>query len=438
MTQSGAQVISADWTLLDGRLVAGARVAVDTHGRIASVDSAGPVTVRLPGCALLPGLVNAHSHAFQRGLRGRGEFFPAGAGSFWSWREAMYALVDEVDEAKLESLCVQAFSEMRACGVTTVGEFHYVHHVDPDARDFLLDQAVLQAAAAVGIRLVLLQSYYETGGVGQPLRGGQRRFGTPDVGAFLAQLDRLAARLDCRTQSLGLAPHSVRAVPGGALRAVCAEAKARGMVTHIHLEEQPRELDESEQAYGRSPMEWVLEQVAVDSSFTATHATHAPAARLRRWIETGAGICLCPITEGNLGDGLADVGAMLAAGGRLCLGSDSNVRIDLFEEARWLEFVQRLRTGTRGVCVTGRGELAPRLLECLTTGGATALGVDAGEIAPGRWADFAVIDLRHPALTGWQPESALTALLLGAGGDCVRGTSVGGQWRWNEPGPPAR
>lgn len=429
MSAPDAQVIEADLTCVNGQFRSGVRIAVSPDGRILQVGSPAAATQRLTGRALLPGLINAHSHAFQRGLRGRGERFPAGAGDFWTWREAMYALVESLTPAALGELCEQAFREMLACGVTTVAEFHYLHHEQPPELDFSLDRIVLEAARRVGIRLVLLVCYYRTGGVGRPLGPAQRRFATPAVDRFLAHIERLERQLDPRTQTIGLAPHSVRAVPGDDLRVLCDAAAQRGWPVHMHLEEQPAELEECQAVYGRAPIDWVLDTVAVGPRFTAIHATHAPPERLRRWLETGAGICLCPITEASLGDGIADVAAMLASGGRLCVGSDSNVRIDLIEELRWLELAQRLRTRSRGACTTVEGDVAARLLSCATRDAAAALGLAAGAIAPGLPADFFTVDLDHPALHGWTPDTLLATLLLGAGGDCVREVCVAGDWR---------
>ncbi|MEP7176504.1 MAG: amidohydrolase family protein, partial [Gemmatimonadales bacterium] len=195
-------LLEADLTWTGAAFESGIQIAVDTGGRVEAVGALGRAgATRLRGIALLPGFVNAHSHAFQRGLRGHGERFPAGAGSFWTWREAMYALVDSLDRASLRRISARAFAEMRDAGITTVGEFHYVHHEHEG--DFALDEAILEAAADAGIRLVLLYTFYATGAPGRPLAGGQRRFATPTVDGFWRQVDRLAARLDPATQTLG-------------------------------------------------------------------------------------------------------------------------------------------------------------------------------------------------------------------------------------------
>ena len=206
-------LIEADLTWTGTRFEPGVQIAMGGDGRIEAVGPLGRAGAeRLNGIALLPGFVDTHSHAFQRGLRGRGERFPAGAGSFWTWREAMYALVASLDRASLRRLSAKAFGEMRDAGITTVGEFHYVHH-ERDG-DFALDEPLLQAAADVGIRIVLLYSYYATGAPGQPLLGPQRRFATPSIDGFWQQVDRLTPLLDPATQTLGIAPHSIRAASG--------------------------------------------------------------------------------------------------------------------------------------------------------------------------------------------------------------------------------
>lgn len=424
------EIIEAELTWTDGAFRRGVQVHVAEDGRIASAGPASAAaTRRLPGRALLPGFVNAHSHAFQRALRGRGESYPAGGGDFWSWREAMYALVEEMDETAMRRVCGQALREMLAGGFTTVGEFHYLHHRDFAAADFAFDRVLIEAAAEAGIRLVLLLCHYRTGAIGRPLGPGQRRFDTRGVDAFLRQLDALSGRIDARTQSLGIAPHSIRAVPADEVELLWREAAARGLVVHMHVEEQAREIDECRAALGTNPLAWLLDHVAVDGRSTIVHATHSTPADLRRYTALGGNICVCPITEGNLGDGLGDGEAMLSRRDAVCIGTDSNVRIDALEELRWLEFVQRLRGRRRGVHKTAAGEVAAQLLASGTEHGARSLGVPAGRIAAGRLADFVVVDLGHPALLDATDETLAGMLALGAGADCVSEVCVGGAWR---------
>jgi formimidoylglutamate deiminase len=422
-----SRLLQADLTWTGERFEPSVQIAIDSGGRIEAVGALGrPGATRLTGLALLPGFVDTHSHAFQRGLRGHGERFPAGAGSFWTWREAMYALVGSLDRATLRRLSAQAFAEMRDAGITTVGEFHYLHHEREG--DFALDEAVLEAARDAGIRMVLLYSYYATGAPGRPLEGGQRRFATPSVDGFWRQLDRLSPMIDPATQSLGVAPHSIRAASPDDIRAIHREAVRRGWPVHLHVEEQRREIEESLAAYGGTPMAVILD--AVDGgAFTAVHCTHTADEDMARFLAAGGSACLCPLTEGNLGDGIPALGRPHAAGGRLAIGTDSNNRLAMLEEMRWLEYGQRLRGELRGALPDPSGDVAPTVLAAATMGGARALGVPAGRIAAGCWADFAAVNLAAPALAGAPPERLLEALVFGAGNEAIAGTYVGGRWR---------
>lgn len=421
-------VLEADLTWVGAAMQPGVRVGIDSTGRISSAGAGGPpATHRLRGIALLPGFINAHSHAFQRALRGSGELFPAGAGSFWTWREAMYALVERLDSDSLARICRQAFAEMRDAGTTAVGEFHYLHHERPD--DFAFDAVVLAAAAEVGIRIVLLQTYYATGGVGRPLAGGQRRFSTQSVKDFLARTEALAAGLNGKTQSAGLVAHSVRAVQPDDIARLHEASRRRGVPFHIHVEEQQGEIDECLAAYGKRPMAVLCDAIADAGNVTAIHCTHTLPADLERYVAAGGRICCCPLTEGNLGDGIPDLRAVPGAWRRLCLGSDSNLRIAPIEDMRWLEYGQRLRGELRGALPDEAGAVAPTLLAAATEGGATSLGLDAGRIAPGAWADLVAVDLTAPALRDIPAERLLDAIIFGAGNEAIAGTWVGGGWR---------
>lgn len=420
-------VLQADLTWTGEAFTPHVQIAIGSDGRIERVGHLGaPAPTRLSRTALLPGFVNAHSHAFQRGLRGHGERFPAGAGSFWTWREAMYSLVGGLDPTILRALSVQAFGEMRDAGITTVGEFHYVHHQSDE--DYALDHVVLDAAADVGIRLVLLQTFYATGEVGRPLRGAQRRFATSDVGRFVATLDHLAARLDPATQSLGAVAHSIRAAHPEQIRAVYDEARARHLPFHIHVEEQRREIEECIAAYGATPMATILAALGGAGDFTAVHCTHTQPADMERFLGAGGRVCLCPLTEGNLGDGVPRISPPDVRT-RACLGTDSNARLSVLEDMRWLEYGQRLRGEMRGAFTDDEGRVATTLLAAATLGGAQALGVDAGAIVPGAWADLVAVRLDSSSLLGIPADRLLEGIVFGAGNGVIAGTYVGGRWR---------
>ncbi len=418
------------WTWRDGKPTPGLEVEIAPDGRIAAVGPAQPGARALPGTLLLPGFVDAHSHAFQRALRGWGERFPAHVETFWTWREAMYSLVDAMTEELVYERSLDAFREMAAAGITTVGEFHYLHH-DATGAGFALDRAVLSAARDAPIRLALLESYYARGGFDdEPLKGGQLRFATLDEGEFLRQLDRLAQALDPARATLGLAPHSLRAVPIDVLARLHALGRQRGMVVHLHLEEQPREVERCRAVHGVTPMELVLARLDVDAGTCAVHCTHTMPELLVRYAARGGMVCCCPTTEGNLGDGIPRLSALREAGllDRLALGTDSNARIDMLEEMRWLEYGQRLAGLERGVLRDSGGRVARVLLDAATRGGATALGVDAGTIEPGRWADFALVDANEPSIAGVPPELLPESLCFGARTSAIANRCVGGAW----------
>ena len=422
------QVIEAELTWTGRGFEAGRQIVVGEDGRIDEVATGRAATRRHPRAALLPGFIDTHSHAFQRGLRGHGERFPAGMGDFWTWREAMYALVERIEADELFRLSAQAFREMRDAGVTTVGEFHYLHHATPDT-EYDFDRVVLEAAAAAGIRIVLLQTYYATGGIGRPLGPAQRRFRSAGVDAYWTQMDRLAPTLDSRTQSLGAVAHSIRAASVEDIVALHAEAQRRGLRFHMHVEEQRREVEECVAVYGRPPMRVLTDVLDIGGNLTAVHCTHTEPDDMRRFLEAGGTVCVNPLTEGNLGDGLPTLEPVSLLAGRLALGTDSNARISLIEEMRWLEYGQRLRTEKRGALRDGEGKVAPTALDAATVGGARALGVEAGRIEAGYWADLAVLDLEHPSLAGCDAEHLAEAIVTGADNGVVLGTYVGGAWR---------
>lgn len=422
-----SRLIEADLTWTGARFESEVQIAITNDGRISSVAAARlPGAERLSGIALLPGFVNTHSHAFQRALRGQGEQFPQGAGSFWTWREAMYRLVDDLDAATLRKVSAAAFREMRDAGITTVGEFHYLHHEREG--DFSLDNAVLEAAREAGIRMVLLYCYYAWSAPGVPLRGAQRHFATPTLESFWQQVERLAPHLDPQTQTLGVAPHSIRAVGPQEIALLYREAVKRGLPVHMHVEEQRREIEESNAAYGRSPMAVILDATE-GGAFTAVHCTHTADTDMKRFLTAGGIVCLCPLTEGNLGDGIPSLIQAHTAGGRFAIGTDSNNRLAMLEEMRWLEYGQRLQHEMRGALPDSGGSVAPVLLAAATVGGAKALGLASGTVASGCWADLVAVDLNAPALAGVTPQHLLEALVFGAGNDVIAGTYVGGRWR---------
>lgn len=420
--------VAAEFTWIGEKFNRGIVVDVAEDGIIRSTDSTDSAgAVKLPSVALIPGFVNAHSHAFQRGLRCEAQRFVSGAGNFWSWRETMYRLVDALDVDSFYTYSRQAFGEMLAAGITAAGEFHYLHHAGTNGWAF--DEAILSAAKDAGIRLCLIQTYYATGNVGQPLAGAQLRFNPVSREEFVAQLARLDSLLDSRTQSIALACHSIRAVDLDDLRYFRALAAERDWPFHIHVEEVRKEIDDCRAAYGIGPMATLLKEINIDPRVTAVHCTHSTRDDLKEWTARGANICLCPLTEGNLSDGFADLPAVVGMGGRICFGTDSNIRISAFEELRLMEFGHRARHERRGVMVNADGSCAAALMRAGTIHGASAMNLNCGEIKSGAAADFVAIDLSHPTMLGCADDAIADSLLFGSGNESIAGVWVGGQKR---------
>ena len=345
----------------------------------------------------LPAMVNAHSHAFQRDLRGAAERpAPAAhaADDFWSWREAMYRLAGTHDPESMHAAARRAYAEMVAAGYGAVGEFHYVHH-RPDGTPYedpnAMAKAVATAAEAEGLRVVLLPAAYHRAGFGRPAEPGQRRFCDPDPETFLARVDALRAwAADRPGVDVGLAAHSVRAVPAAWLAAIAAHADAHGLVRHVHAHEQPRELDECRAEHGCSPIALLGRTGFLGPRTGVVHAIHVDADDLALLAASGATAISCPTTEGSLGDGHFPALAHRDAGVRIAIGSDSQVRIDPFEEARELETLARRERRTRHALLAAHGDLWAEL----AAAGRAVLGLADGEVAP------IAIDADHPTLAG--------------------------------------
>jgi len=345
----------------------------------------------LPG-VVLPGFANGHSHAFHRALRGRTH---ADGGTFWTWRERMYAVAARLDPESYLALARATYAEMALAGITAVGEFHYVHHAPggrPYADPYAMDHALRQAAAEAGIRLTLLDTCYLTGGIDQPLGEPQLRFSDGDVDAWAERVEHGPAD--------GVAVHSVRAVPRHALKTVAAAAAGRPL--HVHLSEQPAENDACLAAYGLTPTALLAAEGVLGPATTAVHATHLTSGDIAALGSSGTGACFCPTTERDLADGIGPARALHDAGVPLSLGSDQHAVIDLLEEARALELHERLDTNERGRFTP------PQLYAALTAH--AALGrPDAGTLAVGAPADLVAVRADTPRTAGAAPEQILFA-----------------------------
>jgi formimidoylglutamate deiminase len=332
----------------------------------------------------IPGFVDAHCHAFQRALRGRG----LGA-DFWAWRDEMIALAESLSVEEIRREYAEVYRELRANGYTAVGEFHYLGPAEA--------RAAAEAAAEAGIAFTCLYACY--------LRGGSPRFRQESVAQYLRELEELRAD----GIRVGVAPHSVRACPAEALRELGRYAAEHELPLHVHADEQPRELDECVAEYGIRPIDLLGREECLGPRTTIIHATHADGAELDLLRDAGARICVCPTTEASLGDGFLPVARVLHRGIALCIGSDSNVRIDPLEELRELEGIGRRQTGKRGIIPV------EKLLRIGSSEGAAALGIDA-------WPDAAV-DLDHPQLRAVDQGAVYEALVFSCGGEVLRKTS---------------
>ncbi len=374
----------------------------------------------------VPGLATVHSHAFQRGLAGLTERRGREGDSFWTWRELMYRFVERIDPGQLEALSAFAFAEMLEGGFTRVGEFHYLHH-DPGGTPYAdpaeLAVRVAAAAQASGIGLTLLPTLYAHGGFGGAAPGArQRRFlNDPERFARIVEGSRAALRA-LADGSVGVAAHSLRAVTPQELAAVVR--LAGDGVIHIHIAEQLREVEECRAWCGRRPIEWLLENNPVDERWCLVHATHAEPAELAGIAAAGALVGLCPVTESSLGDGIFPAAEFLAAGGRIGIGSDSNIRLDAAEELRTLEYTQRLARRARNVLAGGAGASTGRsLFDAALAGGTLALQREApAGLRVGAALDVVTLRAAHPLLAGREADELLDSwIFAGDRGliDCV-------------------
>jgi formimidoylglutamate deiminase len=405
-------------------------------GRVSRVETAadGGGARPLPGRLLTGGCVDAHSHAFQRGLRGRVErIAPDEADDdFWSWREAMYAAASALDPGSIRAASEACFREARAAGYTTVGEFHYVHH-QPDGRPYdepnALALAVVEAARAAGVRVVLLLAAYARAGAGRPPTPGQARFCDPTVEAYLARIERLCEQVaGDPLVSVGYAPHSVRAVPRAWLEAIARHAARSGLPVHVHASEQPREVEECRAEHGMRPVELLDACGLLGERAVVVHATHVSEAELDLLAARRATVCACPTTEANLGDGFLPAAELWQRGVPVAFGADSNVRLDPFEEARETEGCARRLAGRRNVLVRpGEDGPAPALWACLQEHGARSLGLEPAGIRLGAPADLIALDLDHPQIAGVDDHDLAAAVLFAGSAALVRETWVAGR-----------
>ena len=421
----------------DGRFVAGGEVLVGEDGCVVAaregVDLSAVKVVDLHGKALLPGFVNAHSHAFQRLIRGKSESRVVSGRDFWSWRGTMYHAASRLDAQQVYDVARMAFLEMVLAGTTTVGEFHYLHNA-PDGQPYddpnVLGKQVIAAAQSVGIRIVLLRTAYLRSGFELPPDPGQMRF-YESPHAFLENMAALVRDDDGTGAQVqyGVAPHSIRAVPVHELHEIAAWARASKLPVHMHVAEQVAENAACVREYGATPVKLLAKEGILGADFTAVHGVHVTAEEIAMLAEAGATVCSCPTTERNLGDGFVLADDMMAAGIRFALGSDSQAQIDPLEDARELEYHLRLQQQKRAILDQVEGKpLATRLFECATIHGAASLQVASGELKPQAFADFFTVDLKDVSIAGNSADDLLPVIVFSLNRSAIRDVVVNGRF----------
>ncbi len=393
-----------------------------SDGSITAVGTAETASIpqsahRLAGLTL-PGLANTHSHVFHRAIRGHAQ---SGVTDFWAWRDVMYRVAEKLNPDLLYRLALATYAEMALSGITSVGEFFYLHHgadgrryEDPNA----MGRAVIAAANDAGIRITLLDTCYLQADVrGAPLAGVQLRFGD---GSWQSWAERVGALGDTSTSRVGAAIHSVRAVPRAALASVAEYARDRGLPLHVHVSEQPAENAACVDAFGLTPVALLAAEGVLGGTSTAVHATHLTDADIDLLGGSGTSVSMCCTTERDLADGVGPAIALAAAGSPLCVGSDAHMMIDLWEEGRAIELNQRLISGVRGHLAAGQ------IATSLTRDGATAIGWNAGRIVPGALADLVTVGLDSVRTAGARSGDVLAHVLFAATASDVRSVVTGG------------
>ena len=397
------------------------RIDIDPSGNFSSIgrNSKQGRAKKLPG-PVLSGMANLHSHAFQRAMAGLAETRGATDDDFWSWRELMYQFVARLTPERAQAVATHLYIDMLKHGYTAVGEFHYVHDA---AGEMLLRH--LDAAKDSGIAITLLPSLYRWSNFGRkPLQDRQERFAS-DPALVLELVESVKTGPDVH---VGASPHSLRAADPASLKELVSALKGENPI-HIHAAEQTREIEECVAALGKRPVEWLLENMKLDSRWCLVHATHMTPEETKGLAKSGATAGLCPTTEANLGDGIFPLPAYRAAGGRYGIGGDSHVSRDPAEELRLLEYAQRLTARRRNIVAGKNMAAVGTTLWTEAAAGGSALGRKMGAIAPGMRADLVVLDADHPDLAGRSGDAIANALVFSGSTGLVRDVMVSGDWK---------
>ncbi len=374
---------------------------------------------------VIPGFINCHSHSFQRAMAGLGERLSGRQtkDSFWTWREQMYRLAHWLTPETFRVVADWLYVEMLEAGYTSVGEFHYLHkkssgdcYQDPCE----MAQQLIDSAQETQIRLCLLPAFYQRAGIDQSLLPRQFPFGMESLKEYQNYHQQLSKRLPSGFK-FGVVAHSIRAVERTQLREFAQEYNRGGIPIHIHIAEQPAEVAESQRAYGKRPVEFLLNEVDLNQRWTLIHATHTTPEERHGIVDSGATVGICPITEANLGDGIFPMKDFLAEGGRIAIGSDSHIRIDPFEELRWIEYSQRYQLGSRA-CLSNQASPSPgyRLATECYRGGSQSLMLKTGFLKEGFHADFLVLRQDHPAMLRLNPETFWDELIFAGSRELVQ------------------
>lgn len=410
-------------------------IAVDPAGDISEITAEDTATTALNvNGAAIPGMPNVHSHAFQRAMAGLAERRSSNKDSFWTWRETMYELAGRMTPELLNATATELYAEMLKAGYTSVCEFHYLHHpggtqsVRRDSDAMTMAQALIDAASSAGIGLTLLPALYQTSDFGGAAPTSRQRQCMLDTDHYLALVQQLRALPHSAHLEIGVALHSLRAVPPEAMLAVL-EAQEKSSVVHIHVAEQQREVAASIKHLGRRPVEWLLEHAPVDERWCLVHATHATPEELAAIAARRAVIALCPTTEANLGDGYFRLPEYLLKGGEFAIGSDSQISLSPCEELRWLEYQARLQQQERNICAgNGGASIGANLWRSSCVAGARASGRKIGALEIGRRADIVVIDTDTPLFGNRSDDSIIDTFVFAGSANCVSGVMVGGRW----------
>ncbi len=404
---------------------------VDEKGCFKSVLQEQANEVKSLG-VVIPGFVNCHSHSFQRAMAGLGEriSLEEGEDSFWSWRAQMYHLVQSLNPDTFKQIADWLYVEMLEAGYTSVGEFHYLHN-KPDGQRYP-DQTELatrlyNSGVETGMRVCMLPVLYKNGGMGKPLEAHQLPFGMTDLEEYDNYHQQLQAKVPEGFQ-LGVTAHSIRGVDKDTMKAFSQRYSERGIPVHIHIAEQPAEVDDSVAFYGKRPVQWLIEDIGINQNWTLVHATHVTDEEVNAMAGANAVVGICPLTEANLGDGIFPMKEFMARNGAISIGSDSHIRIDPFEELRLIEYSQRYKLGARA-CLTNKAAVSPglNLAAACYAGGLQSLKMNTGFLKDGFYADFVELRDDHPAMLREDPATLWDEMIFAGGRELVKNVFNGGK-----------